>query len=247
MKLTPSFFIANQDLQFCAGIDNIAAGACANGDMGAPLIVEGSTDASDVVYGLASFGDCGQDDKPFVYTRMSTYISWIIDAVCAYADDKSYGTCPAPAPTAPAPATSPTPAPVDPSTLFFSVISDTATGAGTYRCGGALVHKDIVVTSAECIKQSKFNKDTYYVRVGYTSDTVSAVISNITEAKAYVDTSNPKQENLPNDIAIIKLATPVDGIDFPVSSLRQPSFLDECIIDDSWQLTCSLSLPCLRL
>jgi secreted trypsin-like serine protease len=187
--------------------------------MGAPLIVEAVTQDTDIVYGFASKGDCGKFDKPFVYTRMSIFIAWTIEAVCANSDDP-FADCPAPVP-APTPPNiapvAPSPAPVDPNTLFFSVISDTATGAGTYRCGGALIHNDIVVTSAECIKQSKFKKDAFYVRVGYTSDTVSAVVSNITAAVAYVDTSVPKQENLPNDIAIIKLATPVNGIAFPVS------------------------------
>lgn len=209
--------VLNEDVQFCAGLENIAAGACNIGDMGAPLIVEAVTQDTDIVYGFASKGDCGKFDKPFVYTRMSIFIAWTIEAVCANSDDP-FADCPAPVP-APTPPNiapvAPSPAPVDPNTLFFSVISDTATGAGTYRCGGALIHNDIVVTSAECIKQSKFKKDAFYVRVGYTSDTVSAVVSNITAAVAYVDTSVPKQENLPNDIAIIKLATPVNGIAFP--------------------------------
>jgi secreted trypsin-like serine protease len=186
--------------------------------MGAPLVTV--FDGTDLVFGLASFGDCGKNDKPFVYTRISLFIEWTLATVCAYSDDKklSFGTCPGPAPTPPDATPAPTPATVDPTTAFFSIISDTETGAGTYRCGGALVHDDIVVTSAECIKQSKFNKDSFYVRVGYTNDNVSAAISNITAAAAYVAIGVPKQENIPNDIAIIKLATPVSGIAFPVSS-----------------------------
>lgn len=184
--------------------------------MGAPLVTVYPD--FDVVYGFASFGDCGKDDKPFVYTRMSLFVEWVNSAVCAYADDKDFANCPGPTPTSPsaAPVLSPTPAPADPNTIFFSIISDTETGAGTFRCGGVLIHDDVIVTSAECILQSSFNNDAY-VRVGYTSDTVSATVSKIKAAYYYNNDVVPKQENLPDDIGLIILAAPVSGVAFPVS------------------------------
>jgi hypothetical protein len=67
---------------------------------------------------------------------------------------------------------------------------------------------------------AKFNKDSFFVRVGYTQDDISVAISNITKVTSFVADPLlvPMQENLPGDLAVIKLATAVQGITFPVSA-----------------------------
>jgi len=192
---------------FCAGLTGEGAGACSQGDLGAPLlvVVRGFV----IVSGLASFGfrGCGIDDPPFAYTRVSYYSRWIFDTICKNSIDPA-STCPK--------TLVPTSAPVLPAKTtnldvsFFSIISDTDKGQGSTRCGAVLVHEDIIVSAAGCIRHNDI------IRVGYTSDfNAHAYRSpmNISDFPlAFLDDRYNYQENLPNDLSVVKLNASVTDI-----------------------------------
>ncbi|XP_067633043.1 serine protease 7-like [Eurosta solidaginis] len=70
------FYVADE--QICAG-DVFHEDSC-SGDSGGPLMRLNST--SWVLEGLVSFGvSCGQENRPGIYTRVRSYIDWIVDHI----------------------------------------------------------------------------------------------------------------------------------------------------------------------
>jgi V8-like Glu-specific endopeptidase len=68
----------NPDTMLCAGHTSPNRDSC-NGDSGGPLLDK----ATGKQVGIVSFGKgCGDPDFPGVYTRVSTYTSWIHDRIC---------------------------------------------------------------------------------------------------------------------------------------------------------------------
>jgi len=214
--LNPSI-IVDEKSYFCMGVPNEVAGACSEGDLGAPIVL--IMDGYIFVAGLASFGNgCGINDPPSLYTRVSHYSKWIFDTVCNYTthseacssssiknnnvsssnnnnndydnnnniDDKND----------------------DNKLSFFTIISDTTTGPGTTRCGGVLVHEDIILSAAGCVKLGDI------VRIGYSTDDQSIAIRNPVDIRnhpmAFVNDEFVFEENLPHDISVIKLSKPID-------------------------------------
>ncbi|XP_028459849.1 hyaluronan-binding protein 2 [Perca flavescens] len=60
---------------FCAGYLQGGADAC-QGDSGGPLTCQENN--TNIIYGLVSWGDqCGQKNKPGVYTRVTRFLNWI--------------------------------------------------------------------------------------------------------------------------------------------------------------------------
>lgn len=73
--------------------------AC-DGDSGSPLIIPGADVAGDIQVGITSFGEgCGLADFPGVYTRVSTYVNFIFDALCKHSDNPPIGCDASPVPT----------------------------------------------------------------------------------------------------------------------------------------------------
>lgn len=69
------------------GLGNNSEDAC-QGDSGGGLLRLGSTYASDVQLGVVSWGlQCGDDDFPGVYARVSEHYDWIAQTVCQISDD----------------------------------------------------------------------------------------------------------------------------------------------------------------
>jgi len=200
---------------FCAGTPGVAAGACSHGDMGAPVFV--NVNGFVIVGGLASFGapGCGPDDPPFAYTRVAFYNRWIFETICKNSMNP-VATCPR--------TSTPSSAPVLPGALsdldvsFFSIISDTREGPGTTRCGGVLVHEDILISGAGCTKHNDI------IRVGYLADFSSHAYRRpekiVDFPLAFLDDRYTYQEYLPNDLGIIKLDEPVTDIT-PMGLSRQ--------------------------
>ena len=53
------------------------------GDSGGPLILKGNRTDEDVLLGIVSWADgCADPRFPDVYTRISSFASWIIEQVC---------------------------------------------------------------------------------------------------------------------------------------------------------------------
>jgi hypothetical protein len=68
----------NPDTMLCAGHSSLNYDSC-NGDSGGPLLDKETGEQ----VGIVSFGrGCGDPDFPGVYTRVSTYKSWIHDRIC---------------------------------------------------------------------------------------------------------------------------------------------------------------------
>jgi secreted trypsin-like serine protease len=88
---------------------------------------------------------------------------------------------------------------------FFSIISDVVEGQGTFRCGGSLIHQDIVVTASYCSVAGDI------IRVGYKNDDTSLAIRTAKVVFNHPEAGN-NQENFPNDIAIVKLNASVTHI-----------------------------------
>lgn len=65
------------DAHFCAG--NLAGGkdSC-YGDSGGPIIIQGTSAATDIGIGLTSFGfGCARPNVPGAYTDLRKYVKWI--------------------------------------------------------------------------------------------------------------------------------------------------------------------------
>jgi hypothetical protein len=85
----------NPDTMLCAGNTSPNRDSC-NGDSGGPLLDK----ATGKMVGIISFGKgCGDPDFPGVYTRISTYTSWIHDRICELSAVPP-ADCPAPKSTA---------------------------------------------------------------------------------------------------------------------------------------------------
>jgi secreted trypsin-like serine protease len=68
----------------CAGSPQGGRGVC-HGDSGGPLVIRGKNVNDDNLVGIVSFGDssgCAKPDYPGVYTRVSTYVTWIQIMIC---------------------------------------------------------------------------------------------------------------------------------------------------------------------
>eukprot|EP00546_Thalassionema_frauenfeldii_P003297 CAMPEP_0178932714 /NCGR_PEP_ID=MMETSP0786-20121207/22794_1 /TAXON_ID=186022 /ORGANISM="Thalassionema frauenfeldii, Strain CCMP 1798" /LENGTH=149 /DNA_ID=CAMNT_0020610083 /DNA_START=59 /DNA_END=504 /DNA_ORIENTATION=+ len=92
-----------------------------------------------------------------------------------------------------------------PSAPFFAIFSDTVDGAGTERCGGVLIHPDILLTSVECAFAGAI------ARIGYQNDGESIEQIVIEQWVDHFDAwtvpgGTQLQENLPNDLTIVKLS-----------------------------------------
>ncbi|XP_060535684.1 CLIP domain-containing serine protease HP8-like [Cylas formicarius] len=74
-------FASITDQQICAGGYN-DRDSC-GGDSGGPMKYVGLVDGSPryIQYGILSFGprQCGADGQPGIYTRVGSYIQWILD------------------------------------------------------------------------------------------------------------------------------------------------------------------------
>ncbi|KAJ4427990.1 hypothetical protein ANN_24003 [Periplaneta americana] len=74
-----------EDSMMCAGVDEGGKDTC-GGDSGGPIQVKVNSRQCDyAVVGLVSFGiglDCARPGVPAVYTRVSSYVSWIEREVC---------------------------------------------------------------------------------------------------------------------------------------------------------------------
>jgi trypsin len=81
---------------------------------------------------------------------------------------------------------------------WFGVFS-----GGGPLCGGALVHEDIVMTAAHCLE----NGNPASIRVGATTTSNG----NLATVESSVIHPNYRSKDLENDIAIIKLASPVNN------------------------------------
>lgn len=88
---------------------------------------------------------------------------------------------------------------------FFGIISNVDEGQGLYRCGAALIHDDIMVTSSGCSAPGDV------VRVGYKSDNETLAIRTVTDFRTHPGATT-QLENHPNDIEVIKLNEPVNNI-----------------------------------
>jgi trypsin len=66
----------------CAGAIQGGKDSC-GGDSGGPLLIPGTTVEDDILVGVVSFGyQCALANYPGVYSRISTYQSWIQDTIC---------------------------------------------------------------------------------------------------------------------------------------------------------------------
>jgi Trypsin len=88
---------------------------------------------------------------------------------------------------------------------FFVLITDTVNGQGSFRCGGSLIHSDIVLTASFCATRGDI------LRVGYHNDTYAKSIRTAEFVFNHPD-SGGNSENFPNDLAVIKLDAPVDDV-----------------------------------
>jgi len=93
---------------------------------------------------------------------------------------------------------------------WFVLVSNTEEGQGFNRCGAALVHPDIIITAGDCVNKND------YLRVGYRTDKDSEIIMTPRFIYSHPDQwkkNGRTQENLPNDIQIIKMNQAVEGIE----------------------------------
>ena len=88
---------------------------------------------------------------------------------------------------------------------FFSIISDVIEGQGKFRCGGSLIHDDILLTASFCSIAGDI------IRVGYKDDDTALAIRKAQIVVNHPDAGN-NRENFPNDLAIVKLNASVTGI-----------------------------------
>ena len=89
---------------------------------------------------------------------------------------------------------------------FFSIINNKIEGQGDYRCGASLIHEDIALTASFCAIVGDV------IRVGYKTDEKSLAIRNITVVHNHPRAGQTLEENIPNDLAVIKLSAPVTDI-----------------------------------
>ena len=89
---------------------------------------------------------------------------------------------------------------------FFSIINNKIEGQGDYRCGASLIHDDIALTASFCAIIGDV------IRVGYKTDNNSLAIRNITVVHNHPRAGQTLEENIPNDLAVIKLSAPVTTI-----------------------------------
>jgi secreted trypsin-like serine protease len=71
-----------ESAMLCAGFEMGGKDSC-GGDSGGPLIVPGASAKDDILVGVVSFGrGCALANLPGVYTRISTYQTWIKESIC---------------------------------------------------------------------------------------------------------------------------------------------------------------------
>lgn len=126
-------------------LQSLNQGPCGTADNGGPLInTRGSTNASDhVVMGIASFGQgCDRYSRPYVYTRISAHNHWIRLQICRFTRSPPAYCVTAEPSVSPSllPSVNPTSTLENP---YFVLLSDTATGPSTVRCGGVLIHSNL--------------------------------------------------------------------------------------------------------
>jgi len=96
---------------------------------------------------------------------------------------------------------------------WFTLVTNTMTGPGFIRCGGVLVHPDIVLTAGECAYES--SPDTV-LRVGYRTDTDADFLVGASMVYNHPEQwvrNNRFSENLPHDLQLIKLNQTITGIE----------------------------------
>ena len=217
-----------QDTQFCAGgIESpddgrIAAGACSQGDQGAPVVLVNEDGSGDTLYGFASFGNagCAKGDTNFIYVRFPFFFDWATEQICEFSQSQDTTGCPTPSPGEPTSApTAPTPSPRE-GIDFFTILSYTSNEGEVHRIGGVLIHEDIVLTA------SGFPQVGDNVSVGYSTDdfsvafrTVAAVVNHPRDLMN--DSNDNIQEYWPNDLSVVKLDAPVPNITQIVSTERK--------------------------
>jgi len=95
---------------------------------------------------------------------------------------------------------------------WFTLVSNNSTGPGSIRCGGVLVHPDIVLTAGECADMP----NNTVLRVGYRNDTdadfLVAYTMVVNHPNQWIGGNFRFQENLPNDLQLIKLNQSITGI-----------------------------------
>ncbi|KAK8925615.1 hypothetical protein H634G_10152 [Metarhizium anisopliae BRIP 53293] len=95
---------------------------------------------------------------------------------------------------------------------FIVSIGSSAEGLSSHICGGALLDNTTVLTAARCLR------DAYYVRAGTKDLSKSAVVGKLDFVVAHPDYKRgpPRRGHFPsavNDIAILKLSTPIEESD----------------------------------
>ena len=78
--------------QICAGLENGQSDAC-SGDSGTPLF-RVDQDGTAFVVGVVSWGvGCGRSRKPGVFTRLSSYRSWVRNTLASWGDVLGEASC----------------------------------------------------------------------------------------------------------------------------------------------------------